>query len=361
MFCSDRNEDNTKRSTRRPARTRFLCIACGILASLLFALVMWTVQATPVYAASKTYIKFSTLAPEGSSWMNRMNTLSAEVDKATNGEVAFKFYPGGVSGDEIDVIRKMRIGQLHAAGFTGVGLGQILPEVRVLDLPFLFRDDKEIEHVYDSMTEYFAGQFEKEGYVLLGWVPVGWIHFFSQKPIDNIEDLHDKKAWMWEGDPLVQETYKHLGVTPFPMSITDVLLSLQTGMLDTVYASPVGALALQWFTKVRYMSELRMGNATGAVLMTTRQFKKLSESQQKAVRDISRKNLKKLVQQVQQDNDRAIEVIKKNGLKVAPMPSEAERQKFFDVGEKVRKGLAGNLFDQKLLDQVLTHLNEFRS
>lgn len=359
MFFSDRNDGNANSPVPRTKRTRFLCVACGILASLLFALVMWTVEATPVHA--QTFIKLSTLAPEGSSWMNRMNELAAEVEKATHGEVAFKFYPGGVSGDEIDVIRKMRIGQVHAAGFTGVGLGEILPEVRVLDLPFLFENDREIEHVYDRMTDYFSERFEKEGYILLGWVPVGWVHFFSQKPIEQVGDLHDKKAWMWEGDPLVQETYKHLGVTPLPMSVTDVLLSLQTGMLDTVYSSPVGALALQWFTKVNYMSKLSMANATGAVLMTKRQFRKLPDAQQQALREISKKHLKKLVQQVQKDNDKAIEVMRKNGLKVAPAPSDAERQKFFEVGEKVRKGLVGKLFEQKLLDMVLGHLNEIRS
>ena len=362
MLCSNGNDDRKHTpEARQRTRTRFLCIACGILASLLFAMVVWTVKGQTVHAADTTYIKFSTLAPEGSSWMSQMNKLADQVKKATNGEVAFKFYPGGVSGDEIDVIRKMRIGQVHAAGFTGVGLGEILPEVRVLDLPFLYRSDKEIGHVYNRMTDYFFERFEDKGYILLGWVPVGWIHFFSQKPIEDISDLHDKKAWMWEGDPLVQETYKQLGVTPLPMSVTDVLLSLQTGMLDTVYASPVGALALQWFTKVDYMSQLRMGNATGAVLMSKRQFRKLTNSQQQALREVSRKNLQQLVRQIEQDNQRAIEVMKKNGLKIAPMPSEAEREKFFEVGAKVRKELAGRLFDRELLDRVMSHLKEIRA
>jgi TRAP-type C4-dicarboxylate transport system substrate-binding protein len=150
------------------------CIVCGILASLLLALVLIFGQAPEAQAAKKTRIKFSTLAPEGSSWMKVMRSLEKELKSATGGEVAFKFYPGGVSGDEIDVIRKMRIGQVHAAGFTGVGLGEILPEVRVLDLPFLFRSDKEIGHIYEKMNDYFTARFEEKGYVLLGWVPVGW-------------------------------------------------------------------------------------------------------------------------------------------------------------------------------------------
>jgi len=338
---------------------RLVCVVCGILASILFFLVMWSVQA-PEAQAGTHQIKFATLAPEGSSWMNQMHRLGKDLSTATQGSVEFKFYPGGVSGDEIDVIRKMRIGQVHAAGFTGVGLGEILPEVRVLDLPFLFRDDKEIEYVYEKMTDHFAARFEEKGYVLLGWVPVGWIHFFSKKEITAIDDLNNTKAWMWEGDPLVQNMYRRLAVNPHPLSVTDVLLSLQTGMIDTVYASPVGALALQWFTKVHAMSALRMANATGAVLISERQFKKFSAAEQKAVREASKKNLKALVERIQADNDQAIEVMKQNGLKIAPLPTGNELDRFLQVGESVQKDLIGKLFDQKLLDQVLSHLKAVR-
>ncbi len=337
------------------------CILCGILASLLLAFIMATVQTPEAHAAKVIKIKFSTLAPEGSSWMKQMHRLEKEVESATQGSVKFKFYPGGVSGDEKDVIRKMRIGQVHAAGFTGVGLGEILPEVRVLDLPFLFHNDREVEYVYEKMTDYFSKKFEEKGYILLGWVPVGWIHFFSKDKVITLSDLKNSKAWMWEGDPLVQKTYEELNVSPHPLSITDVLLSLQTGIIDTVYASPVGALALQWFTKVKYMSELQMGNATGAVLMTKRIYKKLNAEQKEKVKAVSKKYLKELVNKIQEDNDQAIAVMKNNGLKISELPSEDERKQFLLVGEKIRGKLTGKLYDKALLDQVLTHLQAVRN
>ena len=186
---------------KRIFRTATLgCIVCGILASLLFALVLILAEAPDAQAAPKTRIKFSTLAPEGSSWMKAMRSLEKELQRVTEGEVGFKFYPGGVSGDEIDVIRKMRIGQIHAAGFTGVGLGEILPEVRVLDLPFLFRNDREIEVIYEKKNDYFTPRFEEKGDILLGWVPVGWVHFFSKERVFNISSLQTRKSRMGEGD-----------------------------------------------------------------------------------------------------------------------------------------------------------------
>jgi TRAP-type C4-dicarboxylate transport system substrate-binding protein len=302
----------------------------------------------------KQRIKLSTLAPEGSSWMKEMHRLAKAVNKETG--VSFKFYPGGVSGDERDVIRKMRIGQVHAAGFTGVGLGEILPEVRVLDLPFLFQNDDQIQHVYEEMTDYFSRRFEEKGFVLLGWVPVGWIHFFSQQQIQTVADLKKAKAWMWEGDPLVEAMYRAMGIKPVPLSVTDVLLSLQTGMVDSVYASPQGALALQWFTKTRHMSGFPMGYATGGILLTKKKFDSLPEKHRDALKAISKKHLKTLVATIQKDNALSVKVINKNGMTVDPLPTEEEMARFHQAGAATRKKLTGSLFDQKLLDTVLSHL-----
>jgi len=321
-------------------------------------LVLGPMGGVSLAGAKKTRIKFSTLAPEGSSWMKEMRQLADAVEKKTDGRVTFKFYPGGVSGDEKDVIRKMRVGQVHAAGFTGVGLGQILPEVRVLDLPFLFDTDEQVQHVYEQLSDYFYDRFEEKGYVLLGWVPVGWVHFFSAKKIVSVGDIKKTKPWMWEGDPLVEETYKALGVKPVPLSITDVLMSLQTGLLDTVYVSPQGALALQWFTKVKYMSRLRMGYATGAVLISKKKFNSLPEDCKPILKQLSKKHLKQLVQTIQRDNATSIGIMQDNGVELLDMPDEKMIREFHQAGALARKNLAGKIFSPELLQRVLKHLKE---
>jgi len=310
------------------------------------------------FAEKKHIIKFSTLAPEGSSWMKSMHGFSEKIKKATDGNVVFKFYPGGVSGDEKDVIRKMRIGQLHGAGFTGVGLGAILPEVRVLDLPFLFQSDREVEHVYQAMNDYFEKRFEEKGYILLGWVPVGWVHFLSKKPIRTVDDLRASKPWLWEGDPLVEKAYAGMNVQPIPLSITDVLLSLQTGMVDTVYSSTQGSLVLQWFTKVKHITRLRMGYATGGVLISRKKFKKLPAEYQKSLKKIGAECMKDLVAVIQADNLKAEKVLENNGLKWTPEPDPANLKKFQQAGVTVRKSLSGKIFSPELLSKVLGHLAE---
>ncbi len=330
-------------------------------ALIALALLLIVVGAGPAEADKKHIIKFATLAPEGSSWMKSMRRLSDKIKTGTDGNVAFRFYPGGVSGDEKDVIRKMRIGQLHGAGFTGVGLGAILPEVRVLDLPFLFDSDEEIQYVYGKMSAYFKEKYEEKGYVLLGWVPVGWVHFFSQQPIRSVDDLRQSKPWIWEGDPLVEQAYKGLGVQPIPLSITDVLLSLQTGIVDTVYSSTQGALVLQWFTKVKHMTRLRMGYATGGVLVSKKKFDKLPEPYQDVVKKIAAECLQELIELIQKDNLKAQKVLEQNNVQWVVLPDEKEMGRFQEAGVKARKNLAGKYFPSTLLDRVLVHLKEFRS
>lgn len=165
---------------------------------------------------------------------------------------------------------------------------------------------------------------------------------------------------MWEGDPLVEATYKALGVKPVPLSVTDVLMSLQTGLLDTIYASSQGALALQWFTKVKTMSQLRMGYATGAVLISKKKFDSLPEDCKPVLKKLSEKYLKELVQTIHKDNGSSIKILQDNGVKLTALPGKEVIEEFHQAGAVVRKSLAGKLFPPQLLESVLKYLQEVR-
>ena len=189
----------------------------------------------PLSFAQKYKIKFATLAPDGSTWMNVMHEFDQAIREETNGEMGFKIYPGGVSGDEKDVLRKIRLGQLHSAGFTGVGLGEVYPEVRILDSPFLFRNYDEVDFIQQKFFEKFARGFEENSFILLGWADVGFVYVYTNTPVQKLEDMKNIKMWMWEGDPVAEATFKLLGINPIPLSVIDVMTALQTGMVNGVY------------------------------------------------------------------------------------------------------------------------------
>ncbi|MCH7922041.1 MAG: TRAP transporter substrate-binding protein DctP [Nitrospinae bacterium] len=305
-------------------------------------------------------IKFATLAPEGSTWMKIMRQLDAELYERTGGELGFKIYAGGVSGDEKDVLRKIRIGQLHAGGFTGVGMGEILPEVRVLDLPFLFFNYDEVDHVIGKMEETFARRFAERGFILLGWAEVGFVHFFSKSPIRTQDDLKAHKVWMWQGDPLAQAYFRALGVAPVPLAVTDVLTSLQTNLVDTVYACPLCVVALQWHTKVSYMWALPMADAIGAVLISKKAFDRLPPKHQALLKERTREYMRRLVLQTRADNTRALEVLLKRGIQVVAAPQNEEMERFVTTGRQAQQSLVGRLYSQELLDKVRNAVADFR-
>ena len=192
------------------------------------------------------------MAPEGSTWVKRIRSVDKTLREKSGGRLGLRIYAGGIAGDELDVLKKMRIGQIQCAAFSGLGFGKILPMVRVLDLPYLFKNDQEVDLVHRELFDFFAEQFRKKGFTLLAWTEVGYVNIFSKKAIRALDDLTGLKIWAWAGDPIAKETFVTMGVNPIPLAITDVNTALNTGMIDTVYAPPLGALALQWHTKLSY-------------------------------------------------------------------------------------------------------------
>lgn len=326
--------------------------------SLMFAMVLLL---STISFAQKHKIKFASLAPDGSTWMNVMREFDDAIRKETNGGLGFKIYPGGVLGDEKDVIRKMRIGQVHSAGFTGVGLGEILPEVRILDSPFLFKSYEEVDYINAKFYDQFAKAFEKEGYILLGWAEVGFVYVFANTPIQSLDDMKNVKMWMWEGDPVAEATFKALNVSTIPLSVINVLTSLQTGMVDGVYISPLAILALQWYTKVKYMMEFPLTDAAGAVLVSKKKFDKLPPEYQQVLLKNAKHYLGKLMKLSREDNIKAIETLKKSGIHMVAPPTEAQLKMFYEKGKEARRLLAGKLYSSELMEKVENALTEYRA
>ena len=311
--------------------------------------------------AQEYKIKFATIAPEGSTWMNVMREYDAAVRKESGGRLGFKIYPGSVQGEDKDVLPKIRLGQLHSAGITGFGLGKIAPKLRILDSPFLFSSYEEVDYLYKALDTELQQALEENNFILLGWAEVGFVYVFSNTPVRSPADMKDVKMWMWEGDQVAEATFRAFGIRPIPLSVVDVLTSLQTGLINGAYTSPLAALALQWNTRVKYMMGTPLADASGAVVLSKAMYEKLPKDLQEILIRNGRKYMRELTQRSRKENAESIAALKKSGIQVVEGNSPKLMQEYVASGKRARQSLVGTLYDQAFLDRVEKTIADFRS
>ncbi len=340
--------------------SRALMPVRAALAALIVAGSVSLIAAPSALAKPKHQLKIATLAPDGSTWMNIMRDLDKAVQEETGGAVGLKFYPGGIQGDEPIVLRKIRSGQLHGGGFTGVGLGTIAPELRVLELPFLFQNDEEVRRVHEKLGPKFDAIVNEAGYTILGWADVGFVYLYSKSPIRTKADLSSQKVWLWEGDPLAEEFLSQAGVSPVPLSITDVMTSLQTGLISSVYVSPLGCIALQWFTRVGYTTDVPITHAMGAVVVSNRAWNKIPEEHRTTVKRLCDEHFAKLRVATIDENAQSRTVIAESGVETV-VPPASEITSLREIGNEVATAMIGGLYSAELLAEVRATLKELRA
>lgn len=318
-----------------------------------------TFSSTPSYS-QQYLIKFASIAPEGSTWMNIMKEFDAVVRKESGGRLGFRMYPSGVQGDEKTVIRKIGVGQLHAAGFTGVGLGEVAPRVRILDTPFLIRSSDEADNLYQVFDQEFQKAFEERGYILLGWAEVGFVYVFSNSPISNPDDIKKLKMWVWDGDPVAETAFRALDLKPIPLSFDNVRTSLQTGLVNAFYTTPYAAIALQWYTQAKYMVNFPLTCSSGAVLISKKYYDTLPKDLQEILIRNGRIYLKKLTEAGRLDNKNSFKELQKRGITF----TEAKKngvQEFIDAGFRARRMLVGKMYDEDFMKRVEKAVEDFRN
>lgn len=327
--------------------------------SLCFVAMLFVLCATSM--AQQFVIKFATIAPENSTWTNVMREYDAAIQKESGGRMKFKIYAGGVQGEDKDVLPKIRLGQLQSAGLTGFGLGRIAPKLRILDSPFLFENYDEVDYLYNQLDAELNKALLDNGFVNLGWAEVGFVYVFTNTPVRSPEDMKGVKMWMWEGDPIAQATFKAFGIEPIPLSVVDVLTSLQTGLINGAYTSPLACIVLQWNTRVKYMMNVPLADASGAVVISKTMYDKLPPDLQEILLRNGKKYMRELTLKSRKENADAIETLKKTGVQIVQANSPKALQEYKAAGKKARQSLVGELYDQSFLDRVEKTLDDFRS
>ena len=329
----------------------------AVLITLLVGLGLFA----PRRAMARVYkLKVATLMPRGTTWMRYLNRFKYNVKKRTGNAVRFVFYAGGVAGDEKDAVRKMRMGQIHGAACTSVGLGLILPAVRILELPLLFKSYREFHFVRKKMQPTLDSMFESRGYKVLGWAASGWVYMYSGTNMQSMADIKRAKVWRWTDDPVVPLILKELGIRGIPLGVPDVLPSLQTGIINTVYGMPQSTLALQWHTKLKYIMDMPIDMAVAGLVLKKSVFDSLPAAHQQVILQEAAKLEKALNASSRRVNRQALKTMLQAGI-TRIRTSAALRRVFSRASRRVRSKMTGRFFSSALLSKLKGFLKQCRS
>ncbi len=295
----------------------------------LFALCLFA--SLPVAAQT---LKIATLAPDGSAWMREMRAAAAEVKTGTDGRVEFKFFPGGVMGNDAVVLRKLRLGQLQGGVLTASELSLVYPDATAYSLPFLFSDWDQVARVRERVDPLLAQGFEERGIHLLGVSGVGFAYLMGSKPVRGPADWRGLKLWVPQNDAIAARTFELAGVSTIPLPLGDVFTSLQTGMVDTVANTPSGAVALQWHGKVKHFVDLPLTFVVGYLVLDDKAWKRLSPADQAVVTRAFSAAAARMDANARRDDAAALEAMKKQGLQVETPPA-AEAARWRELGARV--------------------------
>ena len=307
----------------------------------------------------KYLFKVASLAPDGSVWAKRFRDFTREVEEKSNGEIGFKIYAGGVMGDDRAMYRKMRVGQLNGGGFTMTGISEVVPDFRVLGIPFLFNSYDEVDRVKEKLLPRLENEFDKQGLILMALSEVGFIYTMSSFPISTLAELKQSKPWAPEGDPVSKVLLETVGVTPIPLSIPDVLTSLQTGLINTAFNSFYGSIVMQWFTKISYITDIPFVYAYGAFILDKKTFTSLPAHYADMMKSAAQIHFAQLLIDTRKSNEEALQVLLENNITlVKPTPiTKAELQN--NYREQTVQKLIGDAFSRSIYEEAVMHLDNY--
>lgn len=307
-------------------------------------------------------LKIATLTPENSQWMKDMRASAKEIAERTDGRVNIRYYGGGVMGNDKQVLAKMRLRSLAGGAFTPTSLASRYPDLNLYGLPLVFESEEEAAYVRERMDEDLRKGLEKAGFVSFGFAAGGFAILMSNTPIDSLDDMRGKRVWVPEGDPVSYASMEALDLSPVTLPVTDVLTGLQTGLIDVVAMSPIGALVFQWHTKVKYVTELPLVYTLGFMAIDKNAYEKVSEADQAIIEEVMGATYENFNKENLKDNRDARESLlsEKTGIETVDFEQdEYERIRKLMLESNRKLGMDG-LFSVEMYDRMMSYVDEYR-
>lgn len=328
--------------------------------SLVAGLVLSTLLVGAPAPADAQTVKMATLVPDGSSWHQILRDTAEDWKRISNGRVKVNIYPGGVAGDDPDVVKKMRLGILHAGVLTAVGIAEIEPAVYALGVPMMYESYDELYHVLDKMRPGLEARLEEKGFVVLNWADGGWVHFFTQQPVATPDDLKRLKLFTWQGDSEAVELWKTAGFNPIPLPATEIATALQTGLVTALGTPPQVALISQYYQSAKNMTSLRWQLLLGGTVISKSVWNRIPAEMRPALLESARQAGQRLREVVRASEAEDVAAMEKRGLNVVSVDAAA-RAAWLDAAEKMYPKIRGPIVPADAFDEAMRHRDAYRN
>lgn len=312
-------------------------------------------------AHAATTLRIATVAPEGSGWVTTMRAGAEEIERRTEGRVQVKYYTGGVMGSDSKVLRKMRMGQLDGASLGIGSLEARYPGVYLYGLPLMFRDFAEVDYVRARMDQTLREGLAEAGLVSFGIAGGGFAKLMANFPVHSLADLRGRKIWVPEGDRVSYAAMEALGLAPVVLPLTDVLTGLQTRLIEAVAVPPIGALALQWHTRIKYVVDLPVAYSAATLVIEDKSLGKVSPEDRAVLTEVMERIYREFDQANRPDNEAALQAMLANGVELIE-PAQGDVPQWRKAVYASNRAQADKgTFDAALLSTLEAHLAEHRS
>lgn len=322
---------------------------------------MTLVLVTLTAFANATTLKISTQYPDGNAVLNELRRAGRAIESRTEGRVSVRFYPGGVMGDDQAVQRKIRIGQLHGALVQSGVLASAYPDAQVLNAPLLFRSYEEVDRVRDDIDPVIIAGLADNGWVTFGVIEAGFAYGMSQRPMLTLADLEQQKLWLPANDPLSEQVARAFDINPIVLNIGDVLTGLQTGAIDAIVAPPVGAITLQWYSRLDYLTDAPFMYTYGVLALHERALRGVSDADRAVIEDEFGTASQVIDSQTRADNRRALEALQQLGIEVLHPQAEDRQALERESSRATERLIEEGQFSQQIYDRVEALLMQARS
>jgi TRAP-type C4-dicarboxylate transport system substrate-binding protein len=338
-----------------PLRARpFLAAVVALLA----VAAVWPAT-PPAEAQAPIIIRMATLVPDGSSWHLILKETADKWKQASGGRVTVRLFPGGVAGDDPDVVRKMRLGTLNAGVLTSVGVAEVEKAVYAMGIPLMYDSYEEVYWVHEKMRPRLEASLEAKGFVVLNWADGGWVHFFTKTPVAVPDDLRKLKLFTWAGDAEAVEVWRSAGFNPVPLPSTEIATALQTGLVEALGSPPQVAVISQFFNHARYMTDLRWQLLQGATIITKATWERIPADLRPEMLRIAQDSGARLQREIRDAEAKDLDAMKKRGLTVVPV-SAAQRAQWQKLTESIYPRIKGKVVPAEAFDEAMRHRDEYR-